>query len=413
MSRDVDALRRATRCVGCEEPSARRMRDWPEHTPAALRAFSDEAGHPEICAECWDAYRRNPRVASEEQTRDALAVLDRPGEVFVRWPYADVDTLAGPLAPGQVYYLAAASGGGKTTFVTGCVARWVELAVPVAVLPLESRPGEWRVSFACQSLGLAPGDALSGRLAIAEAAGHEWARVARQRIRDRLREMRRDPMYQERLYVADDTHVTPAGLRRAARHAREHGFRVLVVDHIDHVGSADGTQSDLSVSRDVNHTLLEVAQTEELVLLPTSQLNASRVRGAKDKLAKYAPPTTQDLYMHTFKEHISAGILGLFRPLKPDVDPDTMAAVRAGLREPTEALEPWTMGVAAMKLRHDGSQEGRRAFLALEDGRPRDRTEAERRDWEARTQGIRTGDDVTMARTSRPVLGVVRGGAAA
>jgi hypothetical protein len=390
----VDALRAATLCTHCQQ--ARRMQAWPAEHPYV------DPPQPDVCRACWEQWWRAPATAAEEQTRDALDLLGRKPERFVRWPFAALDALAGPIAPGTVWGVGAASGGGKTTFVASCVRRWIDAKVRVAVLPLEIRPSEWRVHFACLRVGVYPGDMLSGELRLQEAAGVPGAKEARARVWAEVRAMESDPTLLERLYLAPDRVVNERTLRTCVAHAAGHGFQVVVVDHIDHVGDEDAgaSRSELDVSKRVNQALLAEAQRHDVALVFTSQLNASRTRGAKDKLAKYAAPVTQDLYLHTFKEHNATGLIGLFRPLAPDADPDAVARARAGDRPPADVLEPLTMGVTAMKLRNYGGREGNRVYLAVEHGQARDRTLDEARAWEARSHGVRT--DGTVLPFRRP-----------
>jgi hypothetical protein len=339
---------------------------------------------------------RAPDTAAVEQTADALDLLNRDPAGYVRWPFADVDALAGPIAPGTVWGIGAASGGGKTTFVASCVRRWIDAGVRVAVLPLEIRPSEWRVHFACLRLGVYPGDMLSGELRLREHAGDLRARETRMAVWAEVERLAKDGTVRERLYLSPDRAVNERSLKAAFAHAADHGFQVVVVDHIDHVGDehAGASRSELDTSKRVNQAVLEAAQRCDLAGVFTSQLNASRTRGAKDKLAKYAAPVTQDLYLHTFKEHNATGILGLFRPLMPDADPDALSRARAGDRPPADVLEPQTMGVTAMKLRNYGGREGNRVYLAVEHGQARDRTADEARAWESRSNGIPTGGTV-------------------
>jgi replicative DNA helicase len=353
------------------------------------------AGHerdtaPGYCFACWDAEQRSPSTTALRQTHAALDTLSLPAAAFVRWPYAAVDDLTGPLAPGNVWYVPGASGGGKTTFITGAIDAWITAGTRVAVLPLELQAQDWRTHLAAVRAGVDPGDVRSGALRMREEGGDADAARLLDLVRAKLRAMPMDPTDRWSLYVSPERAVTAKRLERVFREASEHGYQVVVIDHIDHVGGEEGHggSGSLEESKQVNQALLELAQKYGLVAVAMSQLNASRLKGAKDRLAKYAVPQTSDMYMHTFKEHVATGVLGLFRPIRPDADPDLVAKARHGDVEPQQVLEPGCMGLVGMKLRNYGSREGQRRYLALDYGRPRDRTADEARDWEGRMQGL-------------------------
>ena len=69
-------------------------------------------------------------------------------------------------------------------------------------------------------------------------------------------------------------------------------------------------------------------------------------------------------------------MIGLFRPIRkprPDEAQDeylaALRAARSGTGQITDALEPNTMGVVAMKLRNYGAREGAKSYLHIECGR--------------------------------------------
>lgn len=401
-------------CAHCR--AAPRLASY-EGLPREARgvAAHPATGRPVFCAACLHAYYRDPARLAEAQTDDALRAFDRDPDAYVRWPFAAVDALAGPMAPGSVHYVAAASGGGKTTFITSVIRRWTASGVRVDVLPLETEAWAWRVHMACVAADVPPGLVLSGELPARAKQGDADAAATCERVRVELRRMRADAADGGCLAVHPDRHLTARRLRSLCAVAAKRGAQVVVVDHIDHVeadAGAGGRRADpFTESQRVNGAVLDAAVTHGLIVVAMSQLNAARFRGARDRLAKYGPPQTADLLMHTFKEHNAASILGLFRPLSPWADLDAVARARAGDAEPGTVLAAGVMGVVAGKLRHRGEAEGRRTYLTVERGAARDRTPDEARDWEAASQGIGTGEH-ERGRTGARRLGVVRGGAA-
>src|ERR1043165_8834920 len=106
----------------------------------------------------------HPIVIASDQVTDAMAALDRHPSIYLRWPFADLDALTGPMAPGNVWFVCANSGGGKTTFIASVILRWRHAGKRVYVMPLETRPNEFRTLLACLETNIHPGDALSGNL---------------------------------------------------------------------------------------------------------------------------------------------------------------------------------------------------------------------------------------------------------
>lgn len=373
-------------CIVCHD--ARRLAAWPtgwsaDAVPVVLVAPD---GAPQACAACLEDYARRPDEQARRQVLAALDSLSRPASDFVRWPYPTLDALTGPLAPGTVTVAGAASGGGKTTFVTSTIAGWLAAGVRVAVAPLELEPWDWRKQMAAVRAEVMPGDVLSGELLIREQTGDTLARALLDRVRTELRLMQAKRAHEHGLYVVPDRSLSVSRLARVFAHAAEHDYRVVVIDHIDHVADEEG-RSGLDESKAVNQAVAALAQEFGRVVLATSQLNARRFQG-KDRLAKYQPPESKDLYLHTFKEHVATHIVGLFRPIQPDADADAISKARDGSAEPLTVLAPNTMGVVYAKSRNYGSREGRRVYLTVDRGAVRERSDDEIRAWDGASHGI-------------------------
>jgi hypothetical protein len=254
----------------------------------------------------------HPAVAAGNQITEAVAHLQRHPASLVRWPFPELDALTGPMGPGEVWFTAAFSGGGKTTFVVSVIDAWRRAGKRVYVMPLELQP------------------------------------------------------YRFRTYLAG----LEAGLRKAAAFRAD----VVVIDHIDHIAGGDGT-SLYSESVRVNDAALRMAQDNGLLLWFTSQLNMDIARG-KDHLAKFGPPMQPHLMFPTAKLKNATGIIGLFRPIRAMRSDETkkdyeafLKTARAGAADAPKALETGVVGVNAMKLRNYGAHEGRKILLGFEKGR--------------------------------------------
>lgn len=322
-----------------------------------------------VCIGCYDLWAASPDGLTHTQVRTAQRALERDAGDYLAWPWPELDRIAGPMAPGQVYIPCAFSGNGKTTFSWSAVGAWTALGIRGYVLPLETRAYEWRTGLACTRLGVSPALALSGRLRIMEQGGSPWAKQTREAIRDELRR-------QYESEDADTLHVSPAPvvtltiLRAEMRKAAELDCRYILVDHIDHVEPDDYT-SAVAESQRVNRALGRLAQEHDLIVLAMSQLNMDISKG--DGLSKYDPPQVANLMYPAVKNQVAAGIYGLFRPRDPMADAEAVAAAKRREVEAHTVLKPGCMGVVTMKARHQyaDAHEGARCELVVDQGRVR------------------------------------------
>jgi hypothetical protein len=230
------------------------------------------------------------------------------------------------------------------------------------------------------SLSIHPGDALSGSL-----RGLPDGEVKRAAIKAELNAQAKQP-YVTQVMVDAQRAINLTGLERGLQHAKRFGADVVVIDHIDHVdASADGWSNSFANSKAVNHALLRMAQDNDLLIVATSQLNNAMMGGRQDHLARYQPPREHHVFMGGIKRQVATGMIGLFRPMRArgpeESNADFTALVkgaRAGTIEPSRVLEPFTIGVNAMKLRNYGSREGQRTTLAFVNGRVTDMPERDR-----------------------------------
>ena len=343
---------------------------------------------------------RDVREIATDQILDAVEILGYEADAFLRWPWRVLDELYGGIAPGTVHYVVAFSGMGKTTFIGSAILRWLELGMPIDVMPLENKPNIFRAYLACQTLGIDPGLMMSG-----DYLKREDAKDLRERVRAALVAQTKEEMG-ELLDVHEAPRVSAHILHDAARRAKARGAKVLIVDHIDHVNDVDGNvkRSLWEASVAVNREAHRVAKETGLPLILMSQANQEALRNSRDKLAKYMPPQENHVLFGGQKRMVATGMLGLYRPLLPlpsGSDPEafeewkeTIALARQGTTTPQTALEPFTMGVNLMKSRNYGGREGNRVSLAWEAGRIVDRVLSLVRDDEARKHSIRTSRSV-------------------
>lgn len=314
-----------------------------------------------------DHTKRNPEVVNAEQIEDAFVAMDRELSEYAHLPFTAVDRLVGAIPPGDVGFVAAFSGGGKTTFVSSGIQAWLDAGKRIYCLPLESVANVFRTHIACKKIGLHAGMILTGEYKRSRPV--EWPSI-RAQLREEIAAQNKGVM-KDQLYVSPTRRMDVETLERAAKHAHEWGADLFVIDHIDHIAGGEGKQLHAESSKVVDRTL-DVTLKYGLVTVATTQVNHEGIKGA-DKLAKYRIPEPHHIYMGGKKRHISAWQIGLGRPLKfHGLDKDELAKARAGDVEAWRVLEPECMSVGLLKSRHFGEREGARTYLSVINGKCQD-----------------------------------------
>jgi hypothetical protein len=316
-------------------------------------------------------------VDARQQVNDAIRMLDRPAESYLRWPWPTLDHMTGGMAPGDIWFAVAFSGVGKTTLIASAIREWYAQGKRIMVLPLETRPKTFRVHLACLELGLRPGHVLSGDI-------HRDHDAAKQidRIKDHLRWQLNDREFVDAVRIKSAPFIDVPELDECAREAKDMGADVVIVDHIDHIDGGDDGLYQASVR--VNKAALRIAhEYEPGVFLFTSQANQEAMKGG-DQLSQYRPPQPNHVLMGNTKRQVCTGMIGVYRPIrtrKPDESPEDYAAsikaCRSGADEAWKALEPGVMGLNSMKSRN-GKAEGARCQLRVEQGRVEEIPEKDR-----------------------------------
>jgi hypothetical protein len=306
--------------------------------------------------------RKSPLQELTDQVGEALCDIDREPESFLRLPFPSLDAVVRGIAPGDIWFVAAFSGRGKTTLLTSLVQWLLDSAMVVYYMGLESRPSEIRTHIACKrpDIDLDPGDVLSGELL----GRADWPET-RRKLRDAVMAQGMAPL-RDQLHVNGDEFIDANRLLLACEEAADLHADVVIIDHIDHVTSFDGgSQWEQSVK--ACHAALTSAKRYGLRMLVATQLNNEVVRG--NVMAQYHPPQPHHIQMGGQKRQIAAGMLGLYRPLKAGVTKDELTDVKEGRAEVTSILEPNTMGIVVMKHRKYGKFEGSKVALRVEKGR--------------------------------------------
>lgn len=307
-------------------------------------------------------------VHTSDQVADAMALLSLPASAYLHLPFTALDGIVGGMGPGDIWFLAAFSGNGKTALLMSTVQRILTSGGTVYYMGLESRPHILRTHLACLRLGYDVGAVLSG----AAKSWSNWDGIRAELVAD----VRQQQALKSgsRLLVDSQAAITESGIEPAMRQAKNNKADLVIIDHIDHLDI--GTGNAYEQSRRVTHALLTLGHHYGLRLLIATQLNNEAAKG--DRLAVYQPPQPHHVYMGAHKRMIATGMLGLFRPTRVGLTKEEMAAVRSGAAEPQTVLEPNTMGVVCMKHRYYGHREGSRVMLSVERGKVTDLDERDR-----------------------------------
>jgi hypothetical protein len=309
--------------------------------------------------------------AALEQVNDAGALLSRPLHEYVPWPFENLRKLLGPvIVPGDLWMVAAFSGGGKTTALTSLAHEWLLSGVGVYYLGLESRAKIIRLMFSCLRLGINYNDVLDGTAK----AQSNWDDLHQRIFRDSHHVALgvQDGTYP--LAVATQSHLQSRDLPGIFEEAANLGSKVVIVDHIDHLAIGDTTDLYLESRKAVN-ALLALAHEYDIAVIIATQTNNDQVRG--DRLAQFHPPQPQHIFMGSHKRFVVAGCVGLYRPLRANLSREELRAVRDDEADVHSVLEPDQMGVSCMKHRYK-NREGLRERLRVADGRVFDLSERDR-----------------------------------
>lgn len=294
----------------------------------------------------------------DAQTEAAFWAMYESKADFPRLPWGDADAICGPLVPGDLVMVGARTGGGKTTLLLNLLDAWVAAGRTIAYLGLEQKPKELRTKWAALRAGVPPEVPLAHDL-------DRWHRPLAEGLALVAREFAAiaAPEMKRRARILPVPYVDAETLEKCAAWCAREGYQVLVVDHIDRVDHGEGRNPFAEMSYTIRRAK-ELAVEHKLVMLLASQ--AKRVA---DKLERFMPMELADLRGGGTKEEESDIVLTAYRPLRPDVDPKELTAVRQGLASEESVIQPNVMGLKTLKSRRNGARTGRTCRLVVRHGR--------------------------------------------
>jgi replicative DNA helicase len=297
-----------------------------------------------------------------QQYAGALDRLHLDTSQFPRFPWPDLARIAGPMCPEDLVMVMARTGGGKSLFLQNLFDAMVTSGRRGLYVGLEQSAEILRIKWACMRASVQPRLMLAATEEERAAAG--W-RDLRNRVADQLAWQRTQGVKEAAMFAAART-INAAGLRAWTQWAVDRGADFLVLDHIDRVKHGDGRNPFQEMS-DTMRLAKELAVEHQLVMLIASQVGRPQ-----DANEAFIPPALHNARGGGTKEEESDTVLGIYRPLRPEVSESDMKRVRQGFATMGTIVEPNQMGVRVLKHRLDDEALDKVARLAVHHGRVTD-----------------------------------------
>lgn len=284
------------------------------------------------------------RGEQDAQVGRALQFLDLGAADFLRWPLAPLDDALGGMAPGDVHWVFAHTGSGKTSYVQTMVKHWLSFGFRVFLAGTETTPQRLRVQTACRFLGIDHGQLYKGNLQMRE----DWPQI-RDRLKAELARQRDDAFY-ERLRLAPYDLLTSDNAAQICEEAHDFKADVCIIDHIDHLDAEGRGGNERGESLAIVKVVNALTKSYGLRTMATSQTN--REGKAGNKLRDHYPLTSEMGRHGDHKIQSGTTAVGLRRPIRLEYDKEAMKKARENYANVQDILAPHTMGVNVMKDRN-------------------------------------------------------------
>lgn len=320
-----------------------------------------------------DEVHEQPQTHADEQIGQVEAAVEYHAtakERAILPPFRNMYEMTSYFTSPSIWFLIAFSGHGKTTLAMAMSEAWALAGTKVWYLGLETEPDELRLKRAAKACGLHPGDVMTGQIS-------SDAYYAVQDHLQRQAEAIANGGPMANLTFSPTRDVSLPRLRADVQQAYEMGYKVFVIDHIDHITSGAEGQEE---SKRVCYGLHALSKQYPMLYLATSQANMSMLKG--DVLGANRPVRPEHVWFPGVKRQVSTGQIGVYRPLmERPADPDMadrwekdMKAARSGSLEAWKVMARNQMGLNLMKNRDYGEREGWLRKLYIDKGNVRDWT---------------------------------------
>jgi replicative DNA helicase len=295
---------------------------------------------------------------NEDQTTEAVWRVFENTSTYPRFPWGELDEVAGLMCPEDLWLIAGRTGNGKSLFCLNLFDRMIEAGRRVLYVGLEQSPKVLRIKWACMRAGVPPKQILAIRQEDKKTPEYE---AARDLITAELK-WQSEPDIKLRAHFSATRFVDREQLVAWTDWAVDMGCEIVIVDHIDRMKHGTGANSFHELSETVR-LAKELAVEHRIVMMVASQVGRP-----KEALQKFMPPMTSELRGGGTKEEEADAILAVYRPLKRGTTEKQMTLVRQGLLEEHEIYEHNAMAVRVLKHRLDG-EASKTAILDVVKGR--------------------------------------------
>ncbi len=292
---------------------------------------------------------------TETQVVSSVYRLHEDSRGYPRFPWRELAELSGPMCPEDLVMVAARTGGGKSLFLQNLFDALIVGGRSGLYIGLEQTPEILRIKWACLRTDVAP----KLVLAPGDLQGTPTWDDARAKVEREIATWQRSDDIRARAHFATARKINAAGLKKWTLWAIDHGCEFVMVDHIDRVQHGDGRNSFHEMSETVR-LAKELASEHRIVMIVASQVGRP-----SDALEQFMPPSLHNLRGGGTKEEESDTVLGIYRPMRAGVTDSELKAVRQGLKNRDDVIEPNTMGVMLLKHRLDGPVAGKMVKLGV------------------------------------------------
>ena len=313
------------------------------------------------------------------QTQEATDLLHEDKSGYPRFKRLQgVHALAGAMAPGEIWMIGAQVGAGKSLFCQNLMDDLIEQEVITLYIGTEQDVEKLRIKYACIRAGVSPKLMLKPE---AHEVGTTAYNMAVDAVTAQVKWLRQSPQCHLALFATSE-YVNRSELDLWINGGvKKYDIRCVIVDHIDQV--EHGTQ--LNAVQEATATVQFLHQMARRHQMPI--VIANQVKRHQDPMKRFTPPEVDDFAGTSAKERVADVMLGLWRPLRTDLEPKELrtmqhSAKMGGVSE-DRIYQANTMGVRLLKDRL-GTAPGKQCMLYVGKG-------GKLSDDSAATHGIRTG----------------------
>jgi replicative DNA helicase len=290
------------------------------------------------------------------QAEEALGFLEGDFSGELTWPWQSLTELVGPPLAGELWFIGARPGNGKTTILLNWLDHLIHDKRKVLYIGMEMSPARLRAQWASWACGY-------DFKYVARKQWHMLPPDARDQMRDHIFWQNR-PEISEHITFADDERITLDSMRQWIKASEKRGLDVVIVDHLHRMswGGADAT----SAMAEGVVELKTMAKERGLRMVVAAQLKRPAYA---DVLDDFMPPAASAIKQTGATEQEADTILLLHKGLRQGVKNGELQLVRQGQLQIEDVARDRVMMVRVGKCRIDGDARDRSVPLFVHKGR--------------------------------------------